>query len=64
MDLVMHSTTFCFLEAFSNLVTTNSAGQYDWLARIGSYSIHALLSKIVPQVLSKIVLKIFNNTSN
>jgi formamidopyrimidine-DNA glycosylase len=39
-----------FLEAFSNLVTTHTFGQYDWLARTGSYSIHALLARIAPEV--------------
>jgi hypothetical protein len=47
----MESTTFQFLEAFSNLVTVHSVDQYDRLARTGSYSIYALLSRIVPQVL-------------
>ncbi len=49
-DPAVQSTTFCFLEAFSNLVTMHSDGQYDWLARTGSYSIYSLLSKIVPEV--------------
>ncbi len=44
------SSTFLFLEAFSNLVTVHSAGQYDWLARSGNYSIYALLLRIVPEV--------------
>ena len=47
---MVQSTTFLFLEAFSNLVTTRSFGQYDWLARTGSYSMYALLSQIVPEV--------------
>ena len=50
MDSVLQSSTFRFLEAFSNLVTMHSAGQYDWLARTGSFSIYALLSQIVPEV--------------
>jgi hypothetical protein len=50
MDTVVQSTTFCFLEAFSNLVTMHSVGQYDWLARTGSYSMYALLSQLVPEV--------------
>ncbi len=46
----MQSSTFQFLEAFSNLVTMRSSKKNDWLARTGSYSIHALLSQIVPEV--------------
>ena len=50
MDSVVQSSTFLFLEAFSNLVSMHSVGQYDWLARTGSYSMYALLSRIVPEV--------------
>ena len=50
MNLVVQSSTFLFLEAFSSLVTVHSIGQYDWLARTGSYSIYTLLSRIVPEV--------------
>jgi hypothetical protein len=50
VDSGIQSTTFLFLDAFSNLVTTHSFGRNDWLARTGDYSIYALLSQIVPQV--------------
>ena len=53
----MQSTTFRFLEAFSNVVTIHSVGQYDWLARTGSYSIYALLSKIVPEVRTGLMIE-------
>jgi hypothetical protein len=50
VDSVMQSSTYQFLDAFSNLVTKHSFSQTDWLARTGSYSIYALLSQIIPEV--------------
>ena len=50
MQSPIQSSTFQFLEAFSNLVTIKSCGPYDWLARTGNYSIYALLSQIAPDV--------------
>jgi hypothetical protein len=50
MVAAVQSSTFLFLEAFSNLVTTDSSRESDWLARSGVYSIHSLLSDIVPEV--------------
>ena len=51
----VQSTTFLFLEAFSKLVTAQSFGQYDWLARTGSFSIYALLSQIAPEVIEVLI---------
>ncbi len=46
----LQSTTYQFLDTFSNLVTMHSLHQNDWLARTGSYSLYALLSHIAPEV--------------
>ncbi len=43
-------STFDFIKAFSSLVTMMSSRQYDWVARTGRYSIHALLTQISPEV--------------
>ena len=43
-------STFDFFKAFSSLVTMMSSRQYDWVARTGRYSIHALLTQISPEV--------------
>jgi hypothetical protein len=50
LDPAPQSSTFLFLEAFSKLVTIHSFSQNDLLARTGSFSIYALLSRIVPEV--------------
>jgi hypothetical protein len=50
------SNTLLFLEAFSNLVTTTSLRQSDWLARTGNFSIYALLQQIVPEVRNLVIL--------
>ncbi len=55
-DMFAQSSTFLFLEAFSNLVTAHSSTHYAWLARTGSYSIYALLSHITPEVACKLAL--------
>ena len=47
---MVQSTTFLFLEAFTKLVTVESVGQYDWIARTGKFSLYALLSLIAPEV--------------
>ncbi len=49
-DSEIHSTTFLFLEAFANLITIYSSHKNDLVARTGSYSIHFLISQIVPEV--------------
>jgi hypothetical protein len=54
----LQSNTFLFLETFSNLVTTNSLRQSDWLARTGNFSIYALLLRIVPEVRKVYILRI------
>ena len=47
---MVQSTTFLFLEAFTKLVTVESVGRYDWIARTGKFSLYALLSLIAPEV--------------
>ena len=39
-----------FAIAFADLVTIDSPGLYDWVARTGEYSIFTLLSRVAPNV--------------
>jgi hypothetical protein len=40
-----------FSATFARIVTISSQNRYDWVARIGKYSIYSLLSFVVPKVL-------------
>ncbi len=39
-----------FSAAFARAVTASSQNRYDWVARVGKYSIYSLLSLVVPKV--------------